>query len=61
MIVFTKVAIALHNYLRTEDSSAYCPAGFVDGEDGSENVINGSWQEETSTGLTPLGSVGENR
>lgn len=59
---FTKAAIALHNYLRTEESGAYCPAGFADGKDGSGNVLSGSWrEEEQSTGLTPLGSVGGNR
>ena len=62
VVAFTKAAIALHNYLRTEESSVYCPAGFVDGEDGSGNVINGSWREEDpSSGLTPLRSVGGNR
>ena len=61
MILFTKAAIALHNYLRTEESSAYCPTGFVDGEDGSGNVISGSWrEEEPGTGLTLLGSVSGN-
>ena len=59
MVAFTKATIALHNYLRTEESSVYCPAGFVDGEDGTGNIVNGSWREEESvTGLTSLGSVG---
>ena len=62
VVAFTKAAIALHNYLWTEKSCAYCPPGFVDGEDGSGNVINGSWREDDpSTGLTPLRSVSGNR
>ena len=62
VVTFTKAAIALHNYLRTEESSVYCPAGFVDGEDGDGNVTNGTWRaEEPVTGLTPLGSVSGNR
>ena len=53
VVAFTKAAIALHNYLRTGESSVYCPFGFVDWEDGSGNVINRSWREEdASTGLT---------
>ena len=62
VVKFTKATIALHIYLRTEESSVYCPAGFVDGEDGSGNLINGTWRdEEPVTGLTPLGSVSGNR
>lgn len=62
VVLFTKAAIALHNYLRTEESGIYCPPGFVDGEDGSGNIISGSWRdEEPSTGLQPVGAVGGNR
>ena len=44
------------------ESSAYCPAGFVNGEDGCRNVMNGSWREEyPSTLLTPLRSISGNR
>ena len=44
--VYTKVAIALHNFLRTTESSLYCPPGFVDSEDGMGNSIPGSWRDE---------------
>ena len=44
VIIFTKAAIAVHNFLRTEESSVYCPAGYVDGEDGSGNLIPGMWR-----------------
>ncbi len=42
MVAYTKAAIALHNYLRTTESSVYCPPGFTDGEDGEggEMMIN---------------------
>ena len=43
-VCYTKAAIALHNYLRTEESSVYCPPGFVDAEDGTGNAIGGSWR-----------------
>ena len=33
--------MALHNYLRACESAKYCPPGFVDGEDGVGNPING--------------------
>ena len=62
VVLYTKAAIALHNYLRTDEASMYCPPGFVDGEDGSGNVIAGSWREEgVACGLQPIGSVGGNR
>ena len=35
VVLYMKVAIALHNYLRTDEVSMYCPPGFMDGEDGS--------------------------
>lgn len=63
MVTFTKAAIALHNYLRTEESSVYCPPGFVDGEDGAGNVIDGNWRrdDEPVTDFEYLGPVGGNR
>ena len=41
VVTYIKAAIALHNYLRTTESSVYCPPGFTDGEDGERNVIGG--------------------
>ena len=63
VVIYSKAAIALHNYLRTEESSVYCPPGFVDGEDGSGNVIDGAWRrdEVPVTGLESLRHVGGNR
>ena len=62
VITFTKAAIALHNYLRTEEGSLYCPAGYVDGEDGSGNIIPGMWRNEGgTTGLVRGGPVASNR
>ena len=59
--VYTKAAVALHNYLQTTESSIYCPPGFVDGEDGSRNIVEGTWREEGPTGLTQIHQVGSNR
>ena len=39
IVLFTKAAIALHNFLRTTESTVYCPAGFIDAEDGAGNLI----------------------
>ena len=61
VITYRKVAIALHNYLRTEKSCVYCPAGFIDSEDGDGNVVIGDWREEGSSGaLAPIGPAGSN-
>ena len=62
VVDLTKAAIALHNYLQTEESSVYRSAGFEDVNDGSGNVINGCWREEDpSTVLTALGSFSVKR
>ena len=63
VISYTKAAIALHNFLRTTESTIYCPPGFIDGEDGSGNIMNGSWRqdEDPCIGLEPLRNCGSNR
>lgn len=62
-IAFAKAAIVLHNYLRTHESTVYCPARFVDGEDGSGNVVQGLWRQESdqASGITPVSQIGSNR
>ena len=63
-VCYTKAAIALHNFLRTEESSTYCPPGFVDAEDGTGNAIGESWRhsdQDPSTGLTSISHLGSNR
>ena len=41
-----------------EESTIYCPSDYVDGEDGSGNLIAGSWRNATAaTGMTPVGAV----
>ena len=63
VVLFTKAAIALHNFLRTEESTVYCPLGFVDAEDGTGNLLAGGWRAQTSgdTGMRRIGQVGGNR
>ena len=60
--MYTKAAIALHNYLRTEQSNVYCPPGYIDAEDGVGNIIEGAWRtdEEPGVGLQSLSRVGSN-
>ena len=55
--LYVKAAVALHNFLRTEESSVYCPPGFMDSEgDGCGYVIEGAWRqdEEGSTAMTGI-------
>jgi hypothetical protein len=62
VVTFTKAAIALHNFLRTTDTGGYRPPGFVDGEDGGGNVVQGSWRDEgPSSTMQPVSSTGSNR
>ena len=61
--MYAKAAIALHNYLRTTESTIYCPPGFMDGEDGEGNPIDGGWRtdDEPCIGMESLSRVGSNR
>lgn len=63
VVIYTKAAIALHNYLRTTESAVYCPPGFIDGEDGIGNVMEGAWRtdDEQSTGMEPVARTSSNR
>ena len=62
-MLYTKAAIALHNLLRTTESSVYCPPGFIDGEDGAGNIIDGTWRAEDdgAGGLESIRRAGGNR
>ena len=61
VISYTKAAIVLHNYLRTNEPSMYSPAGFVDGEDGSGNIVLGSWREDDQpSGFAAITHTGSN-
>ena len=41
VVVYTKAAIALHNFLRTTESSTYCPPGSFDTEDSNGYIVIG--------------------
>ena len=62
VVICTKAAIALHNFLRTNESTVYCSPGCIDAEDGLGNVIDCDWRHEVSndSGLTRIGQVGGN-
>ena len=61
-VLYTKAAIALHNFLRTTEPSIYCPSSFTDSEDVDGNIVIGSWQEEQDSGtcLQPVHQTGSN-
>ena len=63
MVLYSQAAIALHNYLRTAESSVYCPPGFIDGEDGAGNIFDGGWRgdEDPCGGLVSVAHAGSNR
>ena len=63
VVLYTKAAIGLHNFLRSTESSVYCPPRFIDAEGGAGNVINGTWRDDSSciSGLQCLGQAGGNR
>ena len=62
VILYTQAAVALHNFLRSVESSVYCPPGFADCEDGYGNVVEGAWRtdDDNNTGLQSISSTGSN-
>ena len=59
-----QATICLHNYLRLTENANYTPAGFVDCEDSSGNIIPGDWRSEVNYdegGLRHLNQIGGNR
>ena len=41
--IYARAAITLRNFVCTAEFSLYSPQGFVNGEDRSGNVVEGSW------------------
>lgn len=59
-----QATVCLHNYLRLTENANYIPAGFVDCEDSSGNIIPGDWRSEINSdegGLRHLNQIGRNR
>ena len=59
-----KAAVCLHNYLRLIDNTHNIPAGFVDKEDDSGDIIPGDWRNivrNDDGGLTSFNQIGSNR
>ena len=58
-----KACVCLHNYLQLTDNARYIPAGFVDSEDSSGNIIPGNWGNATEAdeGLRNLHRISGNR
>ena len=59
-----QATVCLHNYLRLTENANYIPAGFVDCEDSSGNIIPGDWRSEINSdegGLRHLNQIGGNR
>ena len=60
-VIYTKAALMLHNFLRTTESSVYCPPGFTDIEDSDGNVVEGTWREDSaSQALENVRNAGSN-
>ena len=64
VVAYIKATIALHNYLRSNESSVYCPPCFTDSKDGQGNTINGEWRmianNAESSGLGRIGRTSSN-
>ena len=62
--VIVAATVCLHSYLRLTDNANYIPAGFVDSEDISGNIVPGDWRHEVDNegaGLRTVRQTGGNR
>lgn len=60
----TKASVCLHNYLRLTENATYTPAGFLDSEASSGNILLGDWRNianDGNGGVDALNHVGGNR
>ena len=62
MCIILQSCCCLVNFLLTTEVKC-CPPGFVDGEDRTGNVIDGTWRADgdTCTGMESVGQTGSNR
>ena len=62
MFVYSKAAIALHNYIWITEPSVCCPQGLIDGENGTGKSIDGGWRrdEDSCVRLVSLPHTGSN-
>ena len=58
---FVKACVALHNFLQKEQSTKYCPHGFVDSEDANGGQVSGTWRDgREDAGMTPISLLASN-
>ena len=58
----TMASVCLHNYLRLTENATYTPAGFIDSENSTGNILPGDWRNTGNDGgLNGIGRVGGNR
>ena len=56
--------MCLHNYLHLTDNATYTPAGFIDSEDSTGNILPGDWRNigtDGNGGLNAIDRIGGNR
>ena len=54
---YVLACIALHNYLRLTDNAMYCPQGFVDSENSSEEIKPGEWRKGTDNDIGAINTI----
>ena len=53
--------LALHNYLNQTDNAHYTPAGFIDSEDSTGEIIAGQWRKNITNNLQEICPVRNSR
>ena len=53
--------IALHNYLNQTGNAHYTPAGFIDSQDSTGEIIAGQWRKNLTNNLQEIGPVRNSR
>ena len=55
------VVVTLHNYLNQTDNARYTPAGFIDLEDSTSEIIVGQWRKNITNNLQEILPVRNSR
>ena len=53
--------VALHNYLNQTGNAHYTPAGFIDSQDSTGEIIAGQWRKNVTNNLQEIGPVRNSR
>ena len=54
---YVLATLVLHNYLRQTDNAFYTPAGFIDSENGSGEILPGEWRNTVPNARSAMSDI----